>query len=565
MKSFKGRKFYLIILLIAGVLLCGIFFMFFCVQKQFEENVNAYAWSGSGTQSDPYIISGPVHLDRLAEDVSNGKTYSGKYFKLTQSFDYYKYDPDYGDTSDFFAGIGVKGSGSLAYNKDACVQYSFNGYFDGGGHTISGFEINGPIKSVLSDGNSNIVSSDMFLGFFAALGKNATVCNLRLKDFTLNIRYKGDEMSGYMSDPRMLVGGIAGGCIVDDYDSSYSKISIYNCAVEGMTVNQSYGNANVAYVGGITGGNTNTYSGSSLDVRNCYVADVSIKSNVGIYPMQNGGSDMVGAFVGYLKNGDGIIGACVLDGSNNQYIKAYANGNYPEKQTIGGYVYLTKDSSYDGLNWSSAGGKTGTTWYRHNDYNDGIPKLRGLMDWSECTITPENCEVDKTSIYLPSDAAKKYESNEASIRIYGQTITASQIGVHDSITWSANGIFSYTVRSQTPIRTLTFSKMNGVDLQYRVNSGAWTAATSSSLHNIKCGTNVTVSYTNYAIDAGVYKTCTFSFINTVGATVQVQYHFTTNGDYYISGNSLTNTSVALHQNETINVTLVLREYDLEIQ
>jgi hypothetical protein len=38
---------------------------------------------GSGTESDPYLISNGAQLAKLAQDVNGGNNYSGKYFRLT--------------------------------------------------------------------------------------------------------------------------------------------------------------------------------------------------------------------------------------------------------------------------------------------------------------------------------------------------------------------------------------------------------------------------------------------------------------------------------------------------
>ena len=39
-------------------------------------------WTGSGTSSSPYLITGASQLAGLSTSVNNGTTYAGKYFKL---------------------------------------------------------------------------------------------------------------------------------------------------------------------------------------------------------------------------------------------------------------------------------------------------------------------------------------------------------------------------------------------------------------------------------------------------------------------------------------------------
>ncbi len=43
----------------------------------------AWAWDGSGTSVDPYLIKFATDWNTLATNVEGGNTYSGKYFQLT--------------------------------------------------------------------------------------------------------------------------------------------------------------------------------------------------------------------------------------------------------------------------------------------------------------------------------------------------------------------------------------------------------------------------------------------------------------------------------------------------
>ena len=43
----------------------------------------AWAWDGSGTSDDPYLITNAEDLNQLASDVNGGNSYSGKYFEMT--------------------------------------------------------------------------------------------------------------------------------------------------------------------------------------------------------------------------------------------------------------------------------------------------------------------------------------------------------------------------------------------------------------------------------------------------------------------------------------------------
>lgn len=71
----------------------------------------AWAWDGSGTQADPYLIKNTTEWDTFASEVNGGNTFSGKTFKLTQDISVKTM-------------VGVSG-------------HTFNGIFDGRGHTLT--------------------------------------------------------------------------------------------------------------------------------------------------------------------------------------------------------------------------------------------------------------------------------------------------------------------------------------------------------------------------------------------------------------------------------------------
>ena len=81
-----------------------------------------------GTKDDPYLISNDLELAKLAHDVTNGETYSGKYFKLTADIDLKqgKWMP----------------IGTWKFNtKNSQKSYFFAGKLDGDGHSIKNMNI----------------------------------------------------------------------------------------------------------------------------------------------------------------------------------------------------------------------------------------------------------------------------------------------------------------------------------------------------------------------------------------------------------------------------------------
>ena len=99
----------------------------------------------NGSQSKPYYISTTADLNKLAERVNAGNNYSGVYFKVTEEI---AYDPnsltlDNGQSNYTVIGKSVPNGNYDEYFGVPLYDYhSFNGHFDGDGHTISGIVVN---------------------------------------------------------------------------------------------------------------------------------------------------------------------------------------------------------------------------------------------------------------------------------------------------------------------------------------------------------------------------------------------------------------------------------------
>ena len=105
-------------------------------------------WTGSGTSSSPYLITGASQLAGLSTSVNNGTTYAGKYFKLANDLDMN------GDTY-LFTPIGSY----INYSKNY-----FKGNFVGDGHSIVNLQI----------------ATDMEGGLFGYVA-NSTISNLNME------------------------------------------------------------------------------------------------------------------------------------------------------------------------------------------------------------------------------------------------------------------------------------------------------------------------------------------------------------------------------------------------
>ena len=162
---------------------------------------------GSGTETDPYIITTPAHMQALASEVNSGRNkYRDTYFRLDADLD--------------FSGITFNGIG-IPDNTDPTGYLEFGGFFNGNGHTISNLQIQKPNNDCK--------------GLFNVIGGGARVENLTLA----NSRIEG----------KTYVGGIVG---YMNGNVTYTDRGIRNCKVaEDVTV---VGQSDVGGILGMTSG-----------------------------------------------------------------------------------------------------------------------------------------------------------------------------------------------------------------------------------------------------------------------------------------------------------------------
>lgn len=111
------------------ILLLGLGLTLFLSQPHLIYGNSGYG-GGSGTESDPYLISTPEHLNQLQLDVNvNGVDTTGIYYQLTNNIDLSSYDNDRDETNGNWTPIGKSRS------------VSFKGILDGNGYKILNLEI----------------------------------------------------------------------------------------------------------------------------------------------------------------------------------------------------------------------------------------------------------------------------------------------------------------------------------------------------------------------------------------------------------------------------------------
>lgn len=169
-----------------------------------DNGVSLYS-GGSGTVTDPWVISTVDDLQKLAETVNDGESYSGKYFIQDTDLDL----------------MGITWE-PIGYTDGG---YYFSGHYDGKNHSISNVTSTGKVDV---DGQATV-------GIFGCIIEGS-VSNLHVKNANFFVNGEG----GYS-----LAGGIAG----ITFDSDITNCSVENSSLKGEKTLV----ANNACVGGITG------------------------------------------------------------------------------------------------------------------------------------------------------------------------------------------------------------------------------------------------------------------------------------------------------------------------
>ncbi len=284
-------------------------------QQQADNQFNnrgavATQFRGSGTKSNPYIISDASELRKLADDVESGKTYRDEYFKMT---------------ADIIINSNViSADGSLVGNVATLEQWKpigkglvpFCGTFDGNGHSISGLFIK----------KENRDSLGLF-GYFAG-----TLSNLTIKDSYIEGRNK--------------LGSFVGAANVVSYSTSYSPL-VTLCINHGTVTSDI---TSGIYHGGIAG---------RMDrgtIKKCanYGKIIGYKDVGGILGCSAGNQVIDVANFGGI-NGYSVIGGVI--GNSSSSLKPHATRDYiyncynngvisSENGHIGGIIALSHSITY---------------------------------------------------------------------------------------------------------------------------------------------------------------------------------------------------------------------------
>lgn len=258
---------------------------------------------GTGSEQDPYLITNEEELRLLAEQVNTGNAYEGTCFRLENDI----------ELTESWIPIG-EGKVDLTTKEHVEGELSFNGVFDGNGHTIS--NVLADYYAELDDnGKKESLYLHNIVGFFGY------TYNAVIKNLTVDGKVTGNER----------VGGIVG------YAANGTYIS--GCTNKAMVI----GENRVGGIAGEVGPGTIPNGGKVID--NC-VNDGVVCSRLYIYKQQNPVSQGVGGIVGYVNSDKTVIYKSINKGTvwssynlaKNSNITWRESNHYDGIGGVAGYV-----------------------------------------------------------------------------------------------------------------------------------------------------------------------------------------------------------------------------------
>jgi len=227
--------------------------------KMFKDSYGSFG--GSGTKSDPYRISDPYRLAKLAYDVNvRHNSYKDKYFKLTNNINLQEYQID--------------GFPSLWIPIGVNHKHPFDGYFDGDGRTITGLRIESEAG----------IEENFSWGLFGAC--RGAIRNVNIKSATMRLDSRSSSI-------KSLYAGLLCGYLFYQRDEQLTVLSygaIYGCTVDGtITGDMTDDIGDRGVVGGLVG-----YANNPVSIYRCH-ATVNIRVN---------DIRSIGGIVGFLNGYD---------------------------------------------------------------------------------------------------------------------------------------------------------------------------------------------------------------------------------------------------------------------
>ncbi len=296
-----------------------------------------------GSADHPYIITTTTGLDVLADQVAkNTNGYDQKYFELGADITYsytYAWDDTRNDNADQnnYTPIGIE--------IDPATSYSFSGYFDGKGHTVSGIRIYGK-----TGGHLNYCQGLFGRTYYDV--KNVTLADARI--------------TGYE-----YVGGIVGESLGDITNCHVASNVAIRCSnsyyAHGGIVGEAFTNYGITISGCTSAASSseNNYGGiagkiqSKVTVKDCLFLGTSLtgSSYVGAIAGNNDSGTLTNNY--HTASGVGGVNGADTDGAKF----ALGLSSVPSSYDIGAEGTTYGESTYTGITAYANGLKYNSKYY----------------------------------------------------------------------------------------------------------------------------------------------------------------------------------------------------------
>ena len=288
---------------------------------------------GSGTETDPWLISSVTDLQLLANTINDGKgvgNYYGYYFKQTADLDLSgikNWDPIGYSEGCYFAGH-YDGDGYTISNAKSTGKNDVGGYATAGifGWVRKGSVSNLTVKNAnfLATGDNNI----SYVGGVLAVADNCTVENCSVYNSKIESRRNPNENSNFAGGITGITdksnfekcasvgntirhGSFGGGFIgaLDKNNSNFTNCYVANCIVTGCIDTA----ANATRSGGFQSASF----GANAILNNCFVYDCAAQPDT-----TSKGNDYFGVFTANTQYGEIVATSCFYYDANNATVNA---------------------------------------------------------------------------------------------------------------------------------------------------------------------------------------------------------------------------------------------------
>ena len=504
------------------------------VSNKEKQNAIAAHITGSGTESDPYLIYTVSGYKTLCGTYASTCGYNKVYAKLMD---------------DLIITVADKtGLPDWIDHLNRCLEEPFKG----------GLDFDGNYKQITFGVSVSVASSYQVpaIGVISRVEGPTTIKNLKTKG---TISVTGDK--GFTHVGALI--GVAAGTNADGYRDP--NVTIDNCYVgTNITSNTS----SVAGMGGLIGYAVNSsggFSGGSITVKDtvyCGTITGACSSAGKITAYENDSNFDISISLSNSYCSGSITGVSSDSELGNPYSKAYSRGA----------SNLFVDGEWS--NYSSYG-------YTANPNISWLTNRSGISpnELSYKSVLDNGDEIDGASGsvgYYVADDKSSWNYDHSAF-----TLTTYNFGVVDTVINLSSYVSTYAYEggeltnngTKKKLITLTFKypKLNiyfilseGINAYYSVNGGADTQITSYYAQTATKITKISVSYDSGYEQEGCYPTLYFSFTNYDGDHVIVKYEIK-ELKYYISGYEykLSGTTKFIPSTKTLFEVGIISEFRVE--